>query len=124
MVGSQLANESVHQRGLTDTGLTCNQQVSLGLTTQYLINHGNLFLKTDHVVQVTGTRNRRLVNTILGKAALSTSSGCGRVLRQFCAFHIGSLHIGATGHLCTDVRRSQRQCLQLIESEAYTWCHQ
>ena len=122
MVGSQLANEAVQQRGLTDTGLTRNQQVGLGLTTEYLVNDGDFLLKSDDVVQIAGTCDGGLVHAVLGQTALATS-GRG-LLRQLGALHIGSLHVRAATHLRTDVGWCQRQGLQLVEREAYARSHQ
>ena len=101
MVGGQLTDEAVYERGLTDTGLTCNQQVGLGLTTEYLVDHGDLLLKSDDVVQIAGTGDGGLVDAVLRDTALAT---CGRgLLGQLGALHVGSLHVSTTTHLGTDV---------------------
>ena len=39
MVGSQLAYEAIHQRGLTHTGLSSDQQIGLRLAAEYLVDN-------------------------------------------------------------------------------------
>ena len=122
MVGSQFTYETVHQRCLTHTSLTGDEQVRLGLTAEDLVDDRDLLLKANHIIQIASTCDGGLVHTILGQTALAASGRC--LLRQLGTLHIGGLHIRTTTHLGTDVRGRQRQSLQLVERESHTRCHQ
>ena len=117
-----LMHKTVDERRLSHTSFTGDEQIGLSLTAKDFVDDGNLVLKANDLIHIACTCNGRHVGAILGDIALAAGSRC--VLSQFCPLHIGSLYVGTAAHLRTNLRRGERQGLELVKAETDTWRYQ